>query len=324
MTRLGSELALGPGQERIRLGYDLLSRSIMFANVGLKALRLLPELTTLHWFEPLAPWNPALTYLLRSGGVKSYMTIFSVHKRYPAHYRLFRTIVAGLEKIVVTTEGIGQLLSKVIGVDRQRIVRIPLGVDLELYKPCANKPEAKRRLGIITSHRVFSWFGPIEPSTPRDFHCVFNAARLIHERFPATCFVFAFKNRIPAGIRVRGSWMQFYQDLRDIRGILDATDAVVLPFSRPSWQKGLPLTIVEALASGVPVITTSHGGLDETITDGFNGVLIQDPEDVCEAVLSLCEAEDSLSEMSRHARLVAEQQFDLQGVAQAYLRLWGG
>lgn len=323
ITRTPPDFELWPGEAKGALAKEALSRSLTFAQIAREVAKLLPTLRVVHWLEPIAPWNAALAYFLKSRAVKSYMTILSIHKRYPAHYELLRMTLAGLEKVVVTTAGLQQVLSKDVGIPVQDTVRIPLGVDLELYKPCADKSDAKRRLGIRDDHKVFSWFGPIEPSTPRDFSCVLNAAQLIHERFPASFFIFAFKGRVPSKAGPCGDWVRFYQDLDHIRDILDATDAVTLPFSRQSWQKGLPLTIVEALASGVPVITTRRGGLDETIVNGFNGLLIQEPEDVCQAVLSLCEMEGKLHEMSRNARLVAERRFDLNTVAQAYVDLWG-
>lgn len=318
----GRDSELWPGQVKISLAEEALSRSVTLAKIGRELARLVPPLGVVHWLEPLAPWNAALNYFLKSRGVRSYMTILSLHKHYPAHYRLLRMTLAGLEKVVVTTTGLQQVLSKDVGVPLRDTVHIPLGVDLELYKPCADKSGAKRRLGISPHHRVFSWFGPIEPATQRDFYWVFKTAQHVHDRLPASSFVFAFKGGIPSRVGPCGDWMRFYQRLHHIRDILDATDAVILPFSRTSWQRGLPLTIVEALASGVPVITTKRGGLDETITDGFNGLVVQDAEDVCGAALSLCEMESKLDEMSRNARLVAEERFDLNAVAQAYLDLW--
>lgn len=323
-SRTGSDFESWSEWAKVPLTKDILYRSTTFARIGREVASLLPALSVVHWLEPLAPWNAAMNYFLKSRGVKSYMTIFSLHKRYPAHYALLRMTLAGLEKVVVTTAGLQQVLSKDVGVSFRDTVRIPLGVDLELYKPCEDKPSAKRRLGISPDHKVFSWFGPIEPSTRRDFCCVLNAAQYVHERFPASFFIFAFKNGIPSKVGPCGDWVRFYQGLRHIRDILSATDAIILPFSRRSWQRGLPLTIVEALASGVPVITTKRGGLDETITDGFNGLLVQEPEDVCQAALTLCEAKGKLDEMSRNARLVAERRFDLNAVVQAYVDLWDG
>jgi glycosyltransferase involved in cell wall biosynthesis len=321
-SRTGSDSESWSEWAKVPLTKDILYRTTTFARIGREVASLLPALSVVHWLEPLAPWNAAMNYFLKSRGVKSYMTIFSLHKRYPAHYALLRMTLAGLKKVVVTTAGLQQVISKDVGVPFRDTAHIPLGVDLELYKPCEDKPSAKRRLGISPDHKVFSWFGPIEPSTAGDFYSVLNAARHIHERFPASSSIFAFKNGIPPKVDPCGDWVRFYQDLHHIRDILSATDAVILPFSRPSWQKGLPLTIVEALASGVPVITTKRGGLDETITSGFNGLLAQDPEDVCQAALSLCEAEGKLDEMSRNARLVAERRFDLNTAAQAYVDLW--
>jgi glycosyltransferase involved in cell wall biosynthesis len=62
---------------------------------------------------------------------------------------------------------------------------------------------------------------------------------------------------------------------------MGAADAVVMP-SR--WE-GLPLTALEALASGTPLVATSVRGLRELVTDGENALLVpEEPDAVADAL----------------------------------------
>jgi glycosyltransferase involved in cell wall biosynthesis len=68
---------------------------------------------------------------------------------------------------------------------------------------------------------------------------------------------------------------------RDARALMGAADAVVMP-SR--WE-GLPLTALEALASGTPLVATSVRGLRELVTDGENALLVpEEPDALAEAL----------------------------------------
>lgn len=56
----------------------------------------------------------------------------------------------------------------------------------------------------------------------------------------------------------------------DMAGLLGAVDIVVLP----SYREGLPRTLVEAAACGLPLITTDVPGCREVVTDGIDGLLV--------------------------------------------------
>jgi glycosyltransferase involved in cell wall biosynthesis len=58
----------------------------------------------------------------------------------------------------------------------------------------------------------------------------------------------------------------------------------------PSYEEGLPYVIIEAMLSGLPVISTSVGGIPEVVKDGVNGFLINpgDYKSLADRIIYLC------------------------------------
>lgn len=102
----------------------------------------------------------------------------------------------------------------------------------------------------------------------------------------------------------------------DIPDIMQALDVFVLP----SRNEGISNTILEALASGLPVVATAVGGNLELVEDGVNGMLVP-PGDVAamaQALLGYLDAPARIAEHGTHARQRAEQRFSIPAMAEAY------
>lgn len=89
-------------------------------------------------------------------------------------------------------------------------------------------------------------------------------------------------------------------------------------FALPSYNEGLPIALLEAMAYGIPVVTTPVGGIPELVRDGENGFLIQ-PGDVASLAHSIgvLMRDSSLYErMSRNAREAVEREFGVKKIIQ--------
>jgi glycosyltransferase involved in cell wall biosynthesis len=106
----------------------------------------------------------------------------------------------------------------------------------------------------------------------------------------------------------------------DIADIMQALDVFVLP----SKNEGISNTILEALASGLPVIATAVGGNVELVADGVNGRLVKtgDPEDMAQALLDYLHEPDRITAQGKQARLDAEQRFSIPAMAEAYAAVY--
>ncbi|MDD2751774.1 MAG: glycosyltransferase family 4 protein [Candidatus Omnitrophica bacterium] len=96
----------------------------------------------------------------------------------------------------------------------------------------------------------------------------------------------------------------------DIPRILSATDCLVLT----SLWEGLPISVLEALASGCPVVATDTGGIKEVIREGKNGFLVppKNTQALAEKLISLLKDNALRKTMSESSRNSLEDKFDLR------------
>lgn len=101
---------------------------------------------------------------------------------------------------------------------------------------------------------------------------------------------------------------------------LRAADVFVLP----SYQEGLPYSILESLAAGTPVIASNVGGIPDVVVDGIHGILIKpkDPGAIIKAVHTLGLRQDALCVMSKNCIELATRQFGLVALASQFEALY--
>jgi glycosyltransferase involved in cell wall biosynthesis len=98
---------------------------------------------------------------------------------------------------------------------------------------------------------------------------------------------------------------------------------------RDGNQEGIPNAMLEAMASGLPVFATQHGGIPEAIESGVNGVLVpeHDDQELARALLNAAQDADFLSRIGHAGAEGVRKQFDLQQqthrLEEIYLRTIG-
>ncbi|MCW5627005.1 MAG: glycosyltransferase, partial [Burkholderiales bacterium] len=95
-------------------------------------------------------------------------------------------------------------------------------------------------------------------------------------------------------------------------------------FCLPSISEGISNTILEAMASGLPVIATAVGGNPELVQDGATGTLVppQDPEALAHAIVTYLRQPDVRREHGAAGRQRALEQFSIDAMVDAYDTLY--
>lgn len=140
-----------------------------------------------------------------------------------------------------------------------------------------------------------------------------KAARIVKRKYPEASFGYLGEEG-----SVKVSDIQEYIDdgsivyygvTDDVRPFLEKCSVFVLP---SYYREGLPMSIMEAEATGRAVITTDNVGCRDTIEYGKNGFLIEikNIDSLTEKMCLLLEDKTLLEKMGKHSRVLAEQKFN--------------
>lgn len=215
--------------------------------------------------------------------------------------------------IVTTGDRLRASLIQHNGFDARRITSVPTGIDSALYHP-GDKANARRALGLESTARYIGIVATLR-SWKGHLYLLDAFARLVHE---------------DPGLRLAIVGDGPMQDV--IVGRIKAlalTDKVVLAGRRkdvPVWlwaldvfclpsyaNEGVPQALVQAMLTGLPVVTTAVGSITEAVSDGRTGRIVaeRNVEQLVAALRQLLHDRALADKLGQQARAWALQQFEL-------------
>ena len=233
------------------------------------------------------------------------------------YYRknLFGYLMGWGKKVIVSSHAIGKHMTEDFEVSPERIRLIPRGVDLTRfsYHPPRRNQEGEFTVGII---------GRI---TPLKGHIDFIRAisRLVRT-FPKIRAVIVgeappekarYKQELELLVKRLGlhQTIQWIGTSYDIPKVLSGMDLLVLASRTP---EAFGRVIIEAGASGVPVVATRVGGVIDILSDGKEGLLVppEDPLALSDAMVKILKHPDLALQFSKQLREKVEKEFSLEGM----------
>ena len=236
---------------------------------------------------------------------------------------LFRCTQVLADRVVFVCDAArGQHVARHV-VPADKALTIYNGVPLESYAidlDSTARERMLRELGANPQDRVVSVVARLEPI--KDLPTFVRAAGRVLASEPNTRFLIIGGGSQEAHIRQIvddlgiGNAISLLGDRRDVGRLLAGTDLFVLP----SINEGMPLTLIEAMSAGVPVVATRVGGVPEVVAHDETGLLVppQDPGAMAEAMLELLRDTGRARSMGRRGMQRARQQFRLETMVAAY------
>jgi glycosyltransferase involved in cell wall biosynthesis len=232
-----------------------------------------------------------------------------------ARFWVDRLINLFITRHVAVSASDARFLANMKHVPCSKIATIHNGVDHRRFSPSENiRRTMRHRLGCSDQDVVLIVVARFHDG--KGHAVLFNALRFVVDRFANVKLIClgegdgeAEAKRICNELGL-AQYVRFEGHRPDVADWLQAADINVLP----SFYEGLPLTVLEAMASRVPTVASDVGGIPELVADGVSGLLVPpgDSSSLANALLRLAYDKDLRRSMGAAAWSRATQHFSLK------------
>jgi sugar transferase (PEP-CTERM/EpsH1 system associated) len=247
------------------------------------------------------------------------------------HNLLRRMLVPVIDRYVPVSHDLERWLRGTVGIPQAKVELIDNGVDTERFRPA-------------TEASAEAWSAPANGRAP---FVIGSVGRLQDVKDQATLIdafarLRAMLPREQQRLRLvlvgdgplRGQLTQRIADagLQDCAFLAGPRSDVAPPmrsfslFALSSIAEGTPVTMLEAMASGLPVVSTAVGGIPDLVQDGVSGTLVPpgDAEQLAEALASYVLDEERTRRHGAAGRARIEQKYSVSAMLDHYLDLYDG
>jgi glycosyltransferase involved in cell wall biosynthesis len=258
---------------KVDVAHDFRQEAVLIA--GYYRLRNIPLVHEVH-FPRLYPYS--LRDIRKEGSMFNHKLI-----RWSMYLHLDKLTSHLGTRVVVPSQYSKNRLSEIYGIREEKINNIPPGVDLKRFQ---NRDLERDELRLIT-------VGRLEPQKGMD---------TLLKAYADVLKVYPEAHLDIVGTESKPGYFKYLKDLCeqnhlknvDFKGFLPASEISELlneasVFVLPSRTEGMPVVVMEAMASGLPVVSTNVCGIPELVVDGETGFLVnpEDPKKTGEKIIIL-------------------------------------
>lgn len=210
-------------------------------------------------------------------------------------------------------------------VEKEKIEVIWNGIDIEQFQQIKiNSFDKKKELDLPVNAFVITMIGRLHPS--KDYMTLLSSFRLVMSILPNAYLLIVGEGPLRPKLEQYARSLEIYKRVRftgfrrDIPALLAITDIFVLS----TFWEGLPLALLEAMASAKPVIASDVGGNREIVINGETGLLVppRDPEILAQAIIELAKNPQKAKEMGKKGFLRVKEHFSLEAMVRKTTKLY--
>ena len=225
--------------------------------------------------------------------------------------------------IVCVSDGISSVM-KEAGFPSEKIAVIHSAVDASAYDSTLSKWEARKILRVLPASPLLCVIGQLIPR--KGHHILLDALPSLRNKFKDIRVLVVgsgpHRSRLEAQVRKLdlGGCVQFMGFRSDISTILRASDMLV----HPALLEGFANVGLQAMASGIPVVTTSVGGMPEMVQHEITGLVVPpgDSKSLTQAIEELLSNPGRCSMMGRLGQDIVRERFSVERMVDSNLALY--
>jgi glycosyltransferase involved in cell wall biosynthesis len=241
----------------------------------------------------------------------------------------FAARAAAARAVITVSNANACYIVKAFGVAPERLQIIPCGVDTDRFRPAAVGRVEPREFPATPSRATVPLIVCVARHVRvKNLGLLLEACALLRDRGARFRCVMIGDGPLRGELEAMGQGLDLRERV-EFTGALEQTQvhewlqraAVVVLTSE---NEGMPVCLMEAAASGVPVVATAVGGVPELIEDGVTGLLVRPADAVAlaDSVQTLLEDCSLAQKMGAAARRRAEERFSVRRQVDRLLALW--
>jgi glycosyltransferase involved in cell wall biosynthesis len=324
-----SFLFAGSSYRKLRSLRDTLNLDLTHANLPLvPSFAVPPNLAKAHVSTVHSTWEGEANAIRgepysRLNANEKFMVSFTWFLRIFEERMMTRS-----KRLIAVSDFTRRELTQYYGISESKIRVIHNGVDIKKFQPAADKRKVKAELGfnpddiaIVSVGRLYARKG---------LFTLIESIPAVIRRFPNAKFIVSGKGQSDEmrklvahaerlGVKDKLVFTGYFPDAK-LPKLYQAADV----FAFSTFYEHHPFAVLEALSTGLPVVTTCVGGIPETIQSGKNGFLCKpfDAEAFSSQILFLLEHPSEALEMGYQARKTIEERFDWRIVVKKVLKVY--
>lgn len=261
-------------------------------------------------FELIASMLPKFKWLL-------------IPKKY-SHRLLYRCASHLVSGFIAVSDQVEQAMIETIGPIQNKITVIYNGVDVKRYGKPVDKVTIRSQLGLEANARLIAVVATLRE--PKGHRYLIEAVAAIVPRHPDLHVLFIGDGELKEELRAQvkrlnlDGHIHFLGSRSDVPELLAASDFFVLP----SLWEGLPMALLEAMATGLPIVATEVSGTVQVVVPNETGILVPpgDVQRLAQAIEQLLSDPAQAQRMGAAARRRVEAEFSAQKQADEHMALY--
>ena len=206
-------------------------------------------------------------------------------------------------------------LTEFYDIDEEKVHVIYNGVDVQKFKPNKDRTGLRRELGLEEKQKIILFVGRLYQR--KGLGTLFQSISKVVQNFKDAKFVISGEGfrqnkekllKLAEKLKIENSvlFVGYFPDEK-LPDLYAASDIFVLP----ALYENFPFAILEAQATGLPVISTKVGGIPELVTNKKNGLLVEpaNSEQLTEEIMILLQNPKFAEELGKRARQLIEEKF---------------
>ncbi len=228
------------------------------------------------------------------------------------------------DQVTSVSKSVAEFMIEGEGVARKKVQVILNGVKSEDYDVTVDRAEKRRELGLAENDFAYINVARFFPN--KDHSTLLKAFAIVVKQMPEAKLLLCGEGTLKEDLMKEAAALgltnsvKFLGNRRDIPYVHRAIDVFVLS----SIKEGLPIVLLEAMASGVPIVTTDVDGNPEAVLHNETGLVVpaRNPEALAKAMIELKNDPARRRSMGEKGRTRVKEHFTFEKMVASYYAIY--